>query len=167
LLKALEGQFKKLNIKLPSRHIDHLDKKRSLQNFVMVLAIQYLESDMYRYFAKHYMSQRVADNRKVKVTKKDLAMYEGVQGRKPTHKRVTKESDWKTYYGSNKYLKEDIEKYGKEEFERYIIKLAPSKKLLTYYETQMQFMYQVLEKPELYYNDNILGKFFTKDFEYR
>mgnify|MGYP003140461006 CR=1 FL=1 len=67
LLKALEGQFKKLNIKLPSRHIDHLDKKRSLQNFVMVLAIQYLESDMYRYFAKHYMSQRVADNRKVKV----------------------------------------------------------------------------------------------------
>ena len=66
LLKALEGQFKKLKIKLPSRHIDHIDKKRSLQNFVMVLAIQYLESDMYRYFAKHYMSQRVADNRKVK-----------------------------------------------------------------------------------------------------
>ena len=29
-------------------------------------------------------------------------MYEGVKGRKPTHKRVSKESDWKTYYGSNK-----------------------------------------------------------------
>jgi hypothetical protein len=26
-------------------------------------------------------------------------MYEGVKGRKPTHKRVSKESDWKTYYG--------------------------------------------------------------------
>lgn len=117
---------------------------------------------------KSYIGKKVLlHNRKVKVTKKDLAMYEGVQGRKPTHKRVTKESDWKNYYGSNKYLKEDIEKYGKEEFERYIIKLAPSKKLLTYYETQMQFMYQVLEKPELYYNDNILGKFFTKDFEYK
>ena len=67
LLKALEGQLKKLRIKLPSKHIDHIEKKRSLQNFVCVLAIQYLESDMYRYFIKHYMSQRVADNRKVKI----------------------------------------------------------------------------------------------------
>jgi hypothetical protein len=66
LLKALEGQFKKLKIKLPLKHSDHIDRKRSIQNFVMVLAIQYLESDMYRYFAKHYTSQRVADNRKVK-----------------------------------------------------------------------------------------------------
>tara|TARA_R100001443_G_scaffold106927_1_gene116505 strand:+ start:3228 stop:3680 length:453 start_codon:yes stop_codon:yes gene_type:complete len=117
---------------------------------------------------KSYIGKKVLiHNRKVKVTKKDLLVYEGVQGRKPTHKRVSKESDWKTYYGSNKLLKEDLEKHSKEEFERHIIKLAPSKKLLTYYETQMQFMYQVLEKPELYYNDNILGKFFTKDFEYR
>ena len=72
-----------------------------------------------------------------------------------------------SYLNATFFTKEDIEKYGKEEFERCIIKLAPSKKLLTYYETQYQFMYQVLEKPELYYNDNILGKFFTKDFEYR
>ena len=115
---------------------------------------------------KAYVGKKVLiHNRKVKVTKKDLAMYEGIKGRKPTHKRVSKESDWKTYYGSNKHLKEAIEKYGKEEFERYIIKLAPSKKLLTYYETQYQFIYQVLEKPEEFYNDNILGKFFTKDFE--
>ena len=115
---------------------------------------------------KAYVGKKVLiHNRKVKVTKKDLAMYEGVKGRKPTHKRVSKESDWKTYYGSNKHLKEAIEKHGKEEFERYIIKLAPNKKLLTYYETQYQFIYQVLEKPEEFYNDNILGKFFTKDFE--
>ena len=104
-------------------------------------------------------------NLKRKLTKKDLEIYEGVQGRKPKFKVIQKESDWKTYYGSNKHLKESIEKYGKEEFERYIIKLAPSKKLLTYYETQYQFVHQVLEKPEEFYNDNILGKFFTKDFE--
>jgi len=66
LLKALGKQLQKLNIKLPSKHQDHIDRKRSLQNFVCVLAIQYLESDMYRYFIQHYMSQRVADNRKVK-----------------------------------------------------------------------------------------------------
>jgi hypothetical protein len=29
----------------------------------------------------------------------------------------------------------------------------------------MQFVHQVLEKPDEYYNDNILGKFYTKDFE--
>ena len=115
---------------------------------------------------KSYIGKKVLiHNRKVKVTKKDLLIYEGVQGRKPSHKRVSKESDWKTYYGSNKHLKEAIEKYGKEEFERYIIKLAPNKKLLTYYETQYQFVHQVLEKPEEFYNDNILGKFFTKDFD--
>ena len=94
-------------------------------------------------------------------------MYEGVQGRKPTHKRISKESDWKTYYGSNKHLKEVMGKEPIENFERNIIKLASNKKLLTYYETQYQFVYQVLEHPEKFYNDNILGKFFTKDFEYR
>lgn len=115
---------------------------------------------------KSYIGKKVLlHNRKVKVTKKDLAMYEGVQGRKPTHKRVTKESDWKKYYGSNKHLKEVVDKEPNENFERTIIKLAPNKKLLTYYETKYQFVYQVLEKPEEFYNDNILGKFFTKDFE--
>ena len=29
----------------------------------------------------------------------------------------------------------------------------------------MQFVHQVLENPNEYFNDNILGKFFTKDFE--
>jgi|TARA_R110002020_G_scaffold112867_1_gene259740 hypothetical protein len=115
---------------------------------------------------KTYIGKKVLfHNRKVKVTKKDLVMYEGVKGRKPTHKRVTKESDWKTYYGSNKHLKEVMGKEPIENFERNIIKLASNKKLLTYYETQYQFVYQVLEHPEKFYNDNILGKFFTKDFD--
>jgi hypothetical protein len=56
-------------------------------------------------------------------------------------------------------------KEGKQSsFTRTIIKLAPNKKLLTYYETQALFTYKVLEHPELFYNDNVLGKFFTKDF---
>ena len=104
-------------------------------------------------------------NRKVKVTKKDLLMYEGVKGRKPTHKRLVKESDWLTYYGSNKVLLELLKKDPIENFSRHIIKFATTKKLLTYYETQYQFMYQVLEKPDMFFNDNILGKFFKKDFD--
>ncbi len=115
---------------------------------------------------KAYIGKKVLiHHRKVKVTKKDLLVYEGVKGRKPTHKRVSKESDWKTYYGSNKLLMELVKKEPPENFERYIIKLAPNKKLLTYYEAQYQFMYQVLEHPDQYFNDNILGKFYTKDLD--
>lgn len=117
---------------------------------------------------KSYIGKKVLyHNRKVKVTKKDLMMYEGVKGRKPSHKRVVKESDWLKYYGSNKNLTELVTKEPIKDFKRNIIKLSPNKKLLTYYETQYQFMYQVLERPDMFFNDNILGKFFTKDFESR
>ena len=36
---------------------------------------------------------------------------------------------------------------------------------MTYFEIKYQMIYQVLEKPDEFFNDNILGKFFTKDFE--
>lgn len=115
---------------------------------------------------KSYIGKKVLiHNRKVKVTKKDLLIYEGQPGRKPTHKRVSKESDWKTYYGSSKSLKEVMDNEPIENFERNIIYLAPNKKLLTYFEAKYQFVYQVLEKPDEFYNDNILGRFYTKDLE--
>ena len=135
-------------------HISQFPKN----TYGFIYRITHLPSD------KSYIGKKVLlHHRKVKVTKKDLLMYEGVKGRKPTHKRVTKESDWKTYYGSNKILLELSNVEPPENFERHIIKLTPNKKLHTYYETQYQFMYQVLEKPDKFYNDNILGKFFTKD----
>ena len=135
-------------------HISQFPKN----TYGFIYRITHLPSD------KSYIGKKVLlHHRKVKVTKKDLLMYEGVKGRKPTHKRVTKESDWKTYYGSNKILLELSNTEPPENFERHIIKLTPNKKLHTYYETQYQFMYQVLEKPDKFYNDNILGKFFTKD----
>ena len=115
---------------------------------------------------KIYIGKKILINlRKVKLTKKDLSLYENQPGRKPTHKRVRKESDWKTYWGSNKELLELVKNEPDENFERQILKIASTKKLLTYYETQCLFVYQVLEKPEEFFNDNILGKFFTKDFE--
>lgn len=116
---------------------------------------------------KSYIGKKVLYfNRKVKLTKKDLALYEGVVGRKPSYKLVIKESNWLDYWGSNKLLKEVMELEPIENFERHIVKTAPNKKLLTYYETQMQFVHQVLEKPDEYYNDSILGKFYVADFEY-
>jgi len=115
---------------------------------------------------KSYIGKKVLfHNRKVKLTKKDLALYEGIVGRKPAYKIATKESDWKTYWGSNKPLNELLKSEPKENFTKEILKFASTKKLLTYYETQVLFVYRALEEPEMYYNDNILGKFFRKDFE--
>ena len=115
---------------------------------------------------KSYIGKKVLyHQRKVKLTKKDLKLYEGVVGRKPSYKLAIKESNWQDYWGSNKLLKEVMELEPIENFERSVIKTAANKKLLTYYEVKYQMIYQVLEKPDEFFNDNILGKFFTKDFD--
>jgi hypothetical protein len=103
-------------------------------------------------------------NIKKKLTKKELAEQTG-PGRKSATRVVVKESDWKTYYGSAKPIMELIKGGKQEEFTREILQLVPNKKLLTYYECKYLFKYGVLEHPLEYFNDNILGKFFSKDFE--
>ena len=102
-------------------------------------------------------------NIKKKLTKKELAEQSG-PGRKSATKTVLKESDWKTYYGSAKPILELLKENKHEEFKREIITTATNKKLLTYYECKYLFHYGVLEHPVEYFNDNILGKFFAKDF---
>ena len=114
---------------------------------------------------KSYIGKKfLVHTQKRKLTKKDLKIYEGSPGRPPKYKLVSKESDWKTYYGSNKQLLELLNKEKKENFRRDILHLCKSKKRLTYYETKYQFIHEVLERPDEYFNDNILGKFFTRDF---
>ena len=118
----------------------------------------------YRPTGKSYIGKKVLyHNVKKKLTKKELAEQTG-PGRKSATKVVAKESDWKTYYGSAKPILELIKDGKQEDFTREIIQLVPNKKLLTYYECKLLFQYGVLENPNYYYNDNILGKFFTKDF---
>ena len=112
-----------------------------------------------------FLNKSLQNTTKVKLGKKELAEYAGVVGRKPSYKLAVKESNWKTYWGSNKVLTNLLENEPIENFKREILTLATSKKLLTYEETKAQFIYEVLENPHLFFNDNILGKFFTKDFE--
>ena len=97
-------------------------------------------------------------NLKKKLGKKEKALWEG-KGRPPVYKRVLKESDWKNYYGSHGFIKEANE----EDLKREIIQIAYHKKELTYLECKYQFTLGVLESRS-YLNDNILGKFFDKDF---
>ena len=114
---------------------------------------------------KIYIGKKVLQfNRKAKLTKRDLALYEGQSGRKPSYKRVVKESDWKTYYGSHKEILALIKDGKEDDFKREILTCVTTKKLLTYEETKALFLYEVLINPDKYFNDNILGKFFRKDF---
>jgi len=103
-------------------------------------------------------------NVKRKLTKKELAEQTG-PGRKSATKVVAKESDWKNYYGSAKPIMALIKDGKQEEFTREILQLVPNKKLLTYYECKYLFEYSVLENPDGWYNDSILGKFYTSDFK--
>ena len=97
-------------------------------------------------------------NLKKKLGKKEKLLWEG-KGKPPVYKRVLKESDWKKYYGSHSFIKEANE----EDLKREILEIAYHKKELTYLECKYQFTLGVLESRS-YLNDNILGKFFDKDF---
>jgi serine/threonine protein kinase len=119
---------------------------------------------------KSYIGKKVLYyERNKKLGKKELEILKeerkGTPGRLPTKKKVITESNWKVYWGSNKELIELSKNEPYEDFEREILQVCNSKKLLTYYETKYLFMLQVLEFPDNYFNDNILGKFYTKDLE--
>jgi hypothetical protein len=137
-----------------------------------VLSLEDLPQDTYGFIyisihqptGKSYIGKKsLFHNVKKKLTKNQLAEQTG-RGRKPTTEIIQKESDWKTYYGSAKPILDLLKEGKQEEFTREILQLVTNKKLLTYYECKYLFMLGVIEQPDGYFNDNILGKFFRKDF---
>ena len=91
--------------------------------------------------------------------------------RKPPGKKrkVKSESDWKKYYGSCPELKEDVIKYGKDNFSREILSLHNTKGKVNFEETRQLFLKEVLsqrltDETPLYYNSNILGRYYRKDY---
>jgi hypothetical protein len=84
-------------------------------------------------------------------------------------RKVKKESDWKKYYGSCDELKADVKALGKENFRREIISLHKTLGKTNFAETEALFKYKVLtEKMEdgspLYYNSQILNRYYKKDY---
>jgi len=73
-------------------------------------------------------------------------------------KRIKTESDWKSYFGSNKLLQEDVERLGSDRFRREILKLCKTRGTASYWEAKYQMQYEVLEKPNEFYNDWIMVK---------
>jgi len=90
---------------------------------------------------KKYVGKKLA---KFKTTKKPL------KGRK-NKRRGTKESDWKTYWGSSESLINDVQSLGEDKFTREILYFCPSRGVASYLEAQEQFERKVLETDE-YYN---------------
>ena len=88
--------------------------------------------------------------RKQKLGKKELKLLEGGKGRPASFKVVQKESDWKTYWSSNKPLKDLVKKEPKENFKREIICLCESRGDTNYMEAKIQFDEEVLLNPENY-----------------
>ena len=88
-----------------------------------------------------YVGKKLA---KFKTTKKPL------KGRK-NKRRGTKESDWRTYWGSSEKLIADIEKLGGDKFTREILYYCPSRGVASYLEAKEQFERKVLEVDN-YYN---------------
>lgn len=61
-------------------------------------------------------------------------------------RKVRVQSDWQDYWGSSNELLADVEKYGKENFRREIIRLCKARGETNYQEAKIQFQRNVLEE---------------------
>lgn len=89
------------------------------------------------------------------------AGYKTVKGKR---KKLRKESDWDSYYGSSKELLADLEKYGKDCFKRVVLRFCATRGETNYQEAKHQFEWNVLEEKfsngePKFYNSWISGKF--------
>ena len=90
---------------------------------------------------KKYVGKKLA---KFKTTKKPL------KGRK-NKRRGTKESDWRTYWGSSEKLIDEVSRLGEDRCTREILYYCPSRGVASYLEAKEQFERKLLESAE-YYN---------------
>lgn len=83
---------------------------------------------------------------------KKLLWFKSFKQVKGKRKRILKESDWKTYTGSNEELNAEITKLGKNSFSFRILKFCASKGEASYYEAKLQLEHDVLLHPDKFYN---------------
>ena len=94
-----------------------------------------------------------------------------VQKRKPRGggRRRTSESNWKQYWGSSKELNADRKRLGSDTFSREILSTHATAGRVNYEETRQLFLHNVLTEAldngePAYYNSNILGRYYKKDY---
>ena len=117
------------------------------------------------FFGFVYLIQNNLNGKKY-IGRKYLWQFRTPKGKK---RKVKSESDWKNYYGSCPELKEDIDKLGRENFSRTILSLHKTKGKTNFGETSQLFKNDVLTESlddgePAFYNSNILGRFYRKDY---
>jgi len=75
-----------------------------------------------------------------------------IKGKK---KRTKVESDWRTYWSSSEDVKADVAELGEGNFRRDILHFCLNKGSTSYLEAKEQFLNEVLEKPDQWYNGQI------------
>lgn len=127
--------------------------------------VPFTSSDIQDYFGFVYLIQNNFNGRKY-IGRKYLWQFRTPKGKK---RKVKSESNWKEYYGSCPELKEDIDKLGRENFSRTILSLHKTKGKTNFEETRQLFVNGVLTEAlndgePAFYNSNILGRYYRKDF---
>jgi len=133
LLVAEHERLPQLNaIKVPAGCDEAAVRKRLLERLVAAEGFEaFLEK---RYIGKkRFFSSRTKQ----------------VKGKK---KKTKVESDWRSYYGSNAAIQEDVKNLGESNFRRDILYLCNSLSECSYLELKEQVMNQAILSPQ-YYND--------------
>ena len=122
-------------------------------------------ADIGEYFGFVYLITNKSNGRRY-IGRKYFFSFRTPKGKK---RKVKSESDWKNYYGSCPELKEDIIKFGRENFSRTILSLHKTKGKTNFGETSQLFKHDVLTESldngePAFYNSNILNRYFRKDY---
>lgn len=122
-------------------------------------------TDSSRYFGFIYSITNNLNN-KIYIGRK---YFTSAKTKQPLKGRVNKrrsrvENDWKEYWGSSPILLNEIEKVGKENFTRQILRLCKTRGEVNYWEAKYMFELDVLNAKlpngeNKYYNENIMMKF--------
>ena len=127
--------------------------------------IAFTSDDIGEYFGFVYLITNKSNSRRY-IGRKYFWSFRKPKGKK---RKVKQESDWKKYYGSCPELKEDIDKYGRENFSRTILSLHQTAGKTNFEETRQLFVNGVLTESldtggPAFYNSNILSRYFRKDY---
>lgn len=110
------------------------------------------DEDVSEYTAFVYIITNLKTGKRY-IGKKNLEFYrrKKVKGR-TRRKRVSTESDWRTYFGSSRTLLDDVASLGEENFSREILHLCKTRGTASYLELKEQILQNALESDQ-FYND--------------
>ena len=135
------------------------------ENPWMYNEVAFTSDDIGDYFGFVYLITNKCNSRRY-IGRKYFWSFRKPKGKK---RKVKSESDWKKYYGSCPELKEEIIKFGRENFSRTILSLHSTSGKTNFEETRQLFLNGVLTEAlddgtPAYYNSNILSRYFRKDY---